>query len=241
MNKSNVLNEEGKVMKYRQVKSVLLISTLVMSFIVVGCGKTNSEQPVDSLANTIVDETTQVAEATVEDVLKSGGIEVEVIDPNLDKTMAGTYYIITEDQNLYKSHDITSEVIDTLVVDSEVRVSGKYGDTELFEVVDEDANILGYVDSSFCDTVKGGYVPEDSGLEPNINDGEEHGTSITDEQATLPQEQLDEILNSLIGEGGFIGDFTDGGVPQGDGTGKSLGDSQVGTGDYSNATPHVVD
>lgn len=203
-------------MKRNEVKVLLAITVLSVGMAMSGCGKQTEvvEPPVvveQVSENDISDNT---PEATPEPTQTP-----EAVDENLDTTLAGTYYIITEEQNLYKECNQASEVVDTLPIDSEIIVSGLYGDTGLFQVVDADATILGYVNSEFCDTVKGGYVPNDTETttpeEGTPSEGTtattpSEGTGLTEEDLGITQEELNEAIqnsNPLGDSDGIIGSW----------------------------------
>ena len=223
-------------MKYKEVKVLLAITVLSVGLTMSGCGKKSEvvEPPV---------QTVETVETTPEPVTMPEETE-PVVDGNLDTSLAGTYFIVTEEQNLYKESNQASDVLDTYPIDTEITVSGLYGDTGLFQVVDADGVILGYVDSAFCDTVKGGYIPEDtteSTTEPADTTTTSEGIGLTEEDLGITQEELNEAIQQAqpqIGDNGIIG-------------GWSYGDQSPvteepetiipGSGDYTGGENVVVD
>ena len=162
-------------MKYRY--AVLVITVMAVPLALSGCGK---EEVVDTMStnDAVVESTvdTPVSD-TIEEDLASEGIEVtptpeatptptiEVNKVEIDTSMADTYYIIIQDQNIYKEPDVNSDVITTCIVDTMITVSGIHEETGMFEVVDANGDTIGYVDSGFCDLSKGGYqVDEETAI-----------------------------------------------------------------------------
>lgn len=118
----------------------------------------------------------------------------EVSKVEIDTSLADIYYIIIEDQNVYASPDITSEVLEVYPIDTEITVSGIHVESGMFEVVDSNKNIIGYVESGFCDVNKGGYQIDEETAIPNENatatpDNTQQGVqppTKEEAQATLP-------------------------------------------------------
>lgn len=228
-------------MKNKEVKILLAVTVLSVGMAMSGCGKqTEAVEPpvvVEQVSeNDVSDNTPEVTPEPTQ--------TPEVVDGNLDTTLAGTYYIITEDQNLYKECNQASEVVDTLPIDSEIIVSGLYGDTGLFQVVDADEVILGYVNSEFCDTVKGGYVPtsEDGSTTPEESTPSE-GTGLTEEDLGITQEELNEAIqnsNPLGDSDGIIGSWDGSGSVSTPGTSDSVPSGSVSDVDTSGAYTGVV-
>lgn len=159
-------------MKRKEIKAMFAISILAVT-LVSGCGSKEEILETSSFVEADeVDETDEVAE-TEEDITAEDTL-AEVIDPLLDTSVSGTFYIVYQDQNLYSESNQASEVADIYLIDTEIQVSGIYGDTGLFQVVDGEENILGYVNSEFTDTVKGGL--QDAEL---VEEVEETETSTT--------------------------------------------------------------
>ena len=231
--------------KGSKVKTVLVVSFLVVSVLAigvsfVGCGKeVPVQQPPETV--TIVQETETTVPETIEESLADSGIEVEEIDINLDTSMAGSYFIVKEDQTMYKECNRDSESMGLINIDTEINVSGMYGDTGMFQVVDDFGIIMGYIDSEFCDTVRSGVVEEDNSGVEVTNDSK----PLTEEETGLTQEELDKIISEGIpstGGSGFIGGWT---PPAGSDTSDGSGydpskDGQGGLGDGSGLSTGVV-
>ncbi|MBO5166660.1 MAG: hypothetical protein J6B90_08700 [Lachnospiraceae bacterium] len=162
------------------------VKSLAMSLIIAisctgcgGCGTTEDSTEVNA-DNVVVESTVEVEDPeTVEEEQADMGSEEtptpapettptptpEVSKVEINTSLADIYYIIIEDQNVYASPDITSEVLEVYPIDTEITVSGIHEESGMFEVVDANGDIIGYVDSGFCDLNKGGYqVDEETAI-----------------------------------------------------------------------------
>lgn len=192
----------------------------------------------------------------------------EVSKVEIDTSLADIYYIIIEDQNVYASPDITSEVLEVYPIDTEITVSGIHEESGMFEVVDANGDIIGYVDSGFCDTIKGGYQVDEETAIPDedttasTEDTQQGIQPPTQEeaQATLPSSfagepwyealtpaekaQVDNALqNSLDGTASsgstWADQYNQGSETPSAGGDYSLGDSPMGDG--SGIPAHTLD
>ena len=144
-------------MKNNEVKALLAVSVIAVPLVFsTGCGK-KTEATADTASTVAVTETL-VAE-TIEDGLPNMGIELETevsVDETLDESMAGTYYVISEDGiSAYSEDSSESEVADTFPYDTELTVLGMSIDTNLFKVSNADGTYV-WVSSDGLDTVRGG-------------------------------------------------------------------------------------
>lgn len=224
--------------KGSKVKTVLVVSLLVVSVLAigvsfVGCGKeVPVQQPPETV--TIVQETETTVPETIEESLADSGIEVEEIDINLDTSMAGSYFIVKEDQTMYKECNRDSESMGLINIDTEINVSGMYGDTGMFQVVDDFGVIMGYVDSEFCDTVRGGLIVDGTDGENTSGVGITNDSKpLTEEETGLTQEELDKIISGGLPTGGIMNNWTPpAGTTNSDHSGENFdgGDVQLGDG-----------
>ena len=250
-------------MKKNELRALLAVTVIAVPLVfTTGCGK-KAEAPADTVVTETVSPT-PIPE-TIEEDLTDEGIEVTPTpeaEETLDESMAGTYYVISEDGiPAYGENDLDSEVVETIPYDTEVTVLGMSTETNLFKVqltasADDsaEANSL-WVSSEFLDTVRGGYVPVDDESEAPSEDPTAPTTENTSDlpssfagqdwyEALSPAEKaaVDEALNNAHnGVGGVDPNWADGtGATQGTGyvpNTEDLGD----VGDGSGATPHVVE
>ena len=165
-------------MKKNELRALLAVTVIAVPLVfTTGCGKKAETTPVDTITETV--SPTPIPE-TIEEDLADEGIEVTPTpeaEEVLDESMAGTYYVISEDGiPAYGENDPDSEVVETIPYDTEVTVLGMSTETNLFKVqltasADDsaEANSL-WVSSEFLDTVRGGYVPVDDESEAPSED-----------------------------------------------------------------------
>lgn len=251
-------------MKKNELRALLAVTVIAVPLVfTTGCGK-KTEAPADTVVTETVSPT-PIPE-TIEEDLADEGIEVTPTpeaEETLDESMAGTYYVISEDGiPAYGENDPDSEVVETIPYDTEVTVLGMSTETNLFKVqltasADDsaEANSL-WVSSEFLDTVRGGYTPSDDESEaPSIS---EDPTAPTAEntsglpssfagqdwyEALSPAEkaEIDEALtNAHNGVGGVDPNWADGtGATQGSGYVPNT-ENLVTEGDGSGGTPHTI-
>lgn len=233
-------------MKNNEVKALLAVSVIAVPLVfATGCGK-KTEAPADTASTVAVTET-MVAE-TIEDGLANMGIELETevsVDETLDESMAGTYYVISEDGiSAYGENDLDSDVVETIPYDTELTVLGMSTETRLFKVQLADSTEASslWVSSEHLDTVRGGMqesANEDSAVEENSTQTSENTGNLPSSfagqdwyEALSPAEkaEVDEALNNArTGVGGVDPNWADGKYESGNGkpavvVGNDLGD-----------------
>lgn len=194
-------------MKYRFVKALIVIAVPLV--FTTGCGK-KTEAPADTVVTEAVSTTPipETIEETVEETIPDVTIPEEEV---LDESMAGVYYVISEDGvSAYSDNDVASEVVETIPYDAELTVLGMSEDTSLFKVANADGTFV-WVSSEFLDTVRGGLqdaggevAPPAESVDSGTGTGSGSGASYEDEewfQHLTPEEQEEyrrdmEILSS---------------------------------------------
>lgn len=264
-------------MEKKKMIAVLAITVMAVPLVLSGCGKDIDGVPVEDTQVSVESTVESEVNETIEEDLADVGIEVtptpeatpaptpEVNKVEIDTSMADTYYIIIQDQNIYKEPDINSDVITTCIVDTMITVSGIHEESGMFEVVDADGAVIGYVDSGFCDLSKGGYQVDEETAIPDedttasTEDTQQGIQPPTQEeaQATLPSSfagepwyealtpaekaQVDNALqNSLDGTASSGSTWAD---QYNQGSGSTYDPSQDGNlslGDGSGGVPHEV-
>ena len=248
-------------MKKNELRALLAVTVIAVPLVfTTGCGK-KTEAPADTVVTETVTET-PIPE-TIEEDLADEGIEVTPTpeaEETLDESMAGTYYVISEDGiPAYGENDLGSEVVETIPYDTEVTVLGMSTETNLFKVQltasddSTEANSL-WVSSEFLDTVRGGYTPSDDESEAPSEDPTAPTTENTSDlpssfagqdwyEALSPEEKaaVDEALNNAHnGVGGVDPNWADGtGATQGTGESPTMSDSVLGDG--SGIPNHTVE
>lgn len=233
-------------MKKNELRALLAVTVIAVPLVfTTGCGKKAETTPVDTITETV--SPTPIPE-TIEEDLTDEGIEVTPTpeaEETLDESMAGTYYVISEDGiPAYGENDLSSEVVETIPYDTEVTVLGMSTETNLFKVQLTDsaeANSL-WVSSEFLDTVRGGYVPVDDESEAPSEDTTVENTGDLPSsfagqdwyEALSPAEKaaVDEALNNAHnGVGGVDPNWADGfGFEQGNGQPAVVSDNTLGDG-----------
>ncbi len=249
-------------MDSKKFKLVLAMTVLTVPLAFTGCGKDVEEVPVD---DTVVESTTNTeVNETIEEDLTDEGIEViptpeATLTPTpepevstLDESMSGTYYVITEEGiPYYAENDTTSDVLGTLVYDTEVTALGMSTETNLFQIELADGTTA-WVSSDNLDVVKGGYqvveedtTPTDTPTEDTSDEKTEVEQNADEFMGSLTEEEQQELLDQIessqnegipnsfweqYGQGGSSGGST-GGAPDGN---YSLGDSPMGSGEGAN-------
>ena len=246
-------------MKKNELRALLAVTVIAVPLVfTTGCGKKAETTPVDTITETV--SPTPIPE-TIEEDLADEGIEVTPTpeaEETLDESMAGTYYVISEDGiPAYGENDLGSEVVETIPYDTEVTVLGMSTETNLFKVqltasADDsaEANSL-WVSSEFLDTVRDGYVPVDDESEAPSEDTTVENTGDLPSsfagqdwyEALSPAEkaEVDEALNNAHnGVGGVDPNWADGtGATQGTGESPTMSDSVLGDG--SGIPNHTVE
>ena len=230
-------------MKKNELRALLAVTVIAVPLVfTTGCGK-KTEAPADTVVTETVTET-PIPE-TIEEDLADEGIEVTPTpeaEETLDESMAGTYYVISEDGiPAYGENDPDSEVVETIPYDTEVTVLGMSTETSLFKVQLTDsteANSL-WVSSEFLDTVRGGLqdaggevAPPAESADSGTGTGSGSGASYEDEewfQALTPEEQEEYRRDMEILNGGG------GGVPD---IGATWDEIARENGWYDDGTPH---
>ena len=246
-------------MKNNEVKALLAVSVIAVPLVfATGCGK-KTEAPADTASTVAVTET-MVAE-TIEDGLANMGIELETevsIDKTLDESMAGTYYVISEDGiSAYSEDSSESEVAETFPYDTELTVLGMSTDTNLFKVSNADGTYV-WVSSDGLDTVRGGLqesvseepAPDESDTATKGSETASNGDTLEDikkqdwYQSLTPAERasLDDYFKNGGNSGGGVNPNWDNGQYSG-GTSTDVPWSNITTGDndYSDSTKHKLD
>ena len=246
-------------MKNNEVKALLAVSVIAVPLVfATGCGK-KTEAPADTASTVAVTET-MVAE-TIEDGLANMGIELETevsIDETLDESMAGTYYVISEDGiSAYSEDSSESEVADTFPYDTELTVLGMSTDTNLFKVSNADGTYV-WVSSDGLDTVRGGLqesvseepAPEETDTETKGSETASNGDTLEDikkqdwYQSLTPAERasLDDYFKNGGNSGGGVNPNWDNGqYDRGDGSETTWSNIETGKGDYSDLIPSKLD
>ena len=196
-------------MKKNELRALLAVTVIAVPLVfTTGCGKKAETTPVDTVTETV--STTPIPETieeTVEETIPDVTIPEEEV---LDESMAGVYYVISEDGvSAYSDNDVASEVVETIPYDAELTVLGMSEDTSLFKVANADGTFV-WVSSEFLDTVRGGLqdaggevAPPAESADSGTGTGSGSGASYEDEewfQALTPEEQEEyrrdmEILN----------------------------------------------
>ena len=246
-------------MKNNEVKAFLAVSVIAVPLVfATGCGK-KTEAPADTASTVAVTET-MVAE-TIEDGLANMGIELETevsVDETLDESMAGTYYVITEDGiSAYSEDSSESEVADTFPYDTELTVLGMSTDTNLFKVSNADGTYV-WVSSDGLDTVRGGLqesvseepAPDETDTTTKGSETASGGDTLEDikkqdwYQSLTPAERasLDDYFKNGGNSGGGVNPNWDNGQYSG-GTSTDVpwSDIETGNNDYSGSTKHKLD
>ena len=246
-------------MKRNEFKALLAVSVITVPLVFsTGCGK-KTEAPADTASTVAVTET-MVAE-TIEDGLANMGIELETkvsIDETLDKSMAGTYYVISEDGiSAYGENDLDSDVVETIPYDTELTVLGMSTDTNLFKVSNADGTYV-WVSSDGLDTVRGGLqesvseepAPDESDTATKGSETASNGDTLEDikkqdwYQSLTPAERasLDDYFKNGGNSGGGVDPNWDNGqYDGGDGSETVWSDIITGNGDYSDLIPSKLD
>ena len=247
-------------MKNNEVKALLAVSVIAVPLVFsTGCGK-KTEAPADTASTVAVTET-MVAE-TIEDGLANMGIELETevsVDETLDESMAGTYYVISEDGiSAYSEDSSESEVADTFPYDTELTVLGMSTDTNLFKVSNADGSYV-WVSSEGLDTVRGGLqesvseepAPEetDTATSSTTSDGSDFTLESVREQdwyknlSPEAQKSVDEALRNGGSSGNSMvnPNWDNGQYSGGTSTDVPWSNITMGNGDYSGIPSHTVD
>ena len=243
-------------MKRNEFKALLAVSVIAVPLVfATGCGK-KTEAPADTASTVAVTET-MVAE-TIEDGLANMGIELETevsVDETLDESMAGTYYVVSEDGiSAYSEDSSESEVADTFPYDTELTVLGMSTDTNLFKVSNADGSYV-WVSSDGLDTVRGGLqesASEEPAPDENTTDGSEtasNGDTLEDVkkqdwyQSLTPAERaaLDDYFKNGNSGGGVDPNWDNGQYDRGDGSETVWSNITTGNGDYSGLVPSKLD
>ena len=251
-------------MEKKKMIAVLAITVMAVPLVLSGCGKDIDEVPVEDTQVSVESTVESEVNETIEEDLADVGIEVtptpeatptptpEVNKVEIDTSMADTYYIIIQDQNIYKEPDVNSDIITTCIVDTMITVSGIHEESGMFEVVDANGDIIGYVESGFCDTIKGGYQSVEEDTTTSTEDTSDEKTEVeqnADEfMGSLTEEEQQELLDQIessrnegipnsfweqYGQGGSSGGST------GVGQAPIIDNSNMSGGDYSDANPNV--
>lgn len=228
-------------MKKNELRALLAVTVIAVPLVfTTGCGK-KTEAPADTVVTEAVSPTPipETIEETVEETIPDVTIPEEEV---LDESMAGTYYVISEDGiPAYGENDPDSEVVETIPYDTEVTVLGMSTETNLFKVQltasDDSAEADSFwVSSEFLDTVRGGYVPVDDESEAPSEDTTVENTGDLPSsfagqdwyEALSPEDKaaVDEALNNAHnGTGGVDPNWADGtGATQGSGYIPNTGD-----------------
>ena len=188
-------------MESKKIKLVLAMTVIAVPLVFTGCsgcGKSVDEVPVD---DAVVESTTNTdVNETIEEDLADAGIVVtpettpEADASTLDESMSGTYYVIAEEGiPYYAEDDTTSDVLGTLVYDTEVTALGMSTETNLFQIELEDGT-KAWVESGNLDVVKGGYqVVDDDTATETPSEG-------TSEEKTEVEQNAEDFMNSLTEE-----------------------------------------
>ena len=247
-------------MKRNEFKALLAVSVIAVPLVFsTGCGK-KTEAPADTASTVAVTET-MVAE-TIEDGLANMGIELETevsVDETLDESMAGTYYVISEDGiSAYSEDSSESEVADTFPYDTELTVLGMSTDTNLFKVSNADGTYV-WVSSDGLDTVRGGLqeseneepAPEetDTATSSTTSDGSDFTLESVREQdwyknlSPEAQKSVDDCIRNGGSSGGSMVDpnWDNGKYSGGTSTDVPWSNITMGNGDYSGIPSHTVD
>ena len=246
-------------MKRNEFKALLAVSVIAVPLVfATGCGK-KTEAPADTASTVAVTET-MVAE-TIEDGLANMGIELETevsIDETLDESMAGTYYVISEDGiSAYSEDSSESEVADTFPYDTELTVLGMSTDTNLFKVSNADGTYV-WVSSEGLDTVRGGL--QESVSEEPAPDETDTETSTASNSSGFTLESVREqdwyknlspeaqkSVDDCIRNGGSSGgsmvnpNWDNGQYSGGTSTDVPWSNITMGNGDYSGVPKHKLD
>lgn len=249
-------------MKKNELRALLAVTVIAVPLVfTTGCGK-KAEAPADTVVTEAVSTTPipETIEETVEETIPDVTIPEEEV---LDESMAGTYYVISEDGiPAYGENDPDSEVVETIPYDTEVTVLGMSTETDLFKVQlttsddSAEADSL-WVSSEFLDTVRGGLqdaggevAPPAESADSGTGTGSGSGASYEDEEwfkALTPEEQEEYRRDMEILNGGGGTDIDEalkaardavGGVDTG--TPQTGPGTDWGSGDYSGLQTGVV-
>lgn len=246
-------------MKRNEFKALLAVSVIAVPLVFsTGCGK-KTEAPADTASTVAVTET-MVAE-TIEDGLANMGIELETevsVDETLDESMAGTYYVISEDGiSAYSEDSSESEVADTFSYDTELTVLGMSTDTNLFKVSNADGTCV-WVSSEGLDTVRGGL--QESVSEEPAPDETDTTTSTASNSSGFTLESVREqdwyknlspeaqkSVDDAIRNGGSSGNsmvnpnWDNGQYDRGDGSETTWSNITTGSGNHDGIIPNKLD
>lgn len=246
-------------MKRNEFKALLAVSVIAVPLVFsTGCGKKTDNTAVEPTVQAEITATIEEQAETIEESVEESIPDI-TFDETLDESMAGTYYVISEDGiSAYSEDSSESEVADTFPYDTELTVLGMSTDTNLFKVSNADGSYV-WVSSEGLDTVRGGLqesvseepAPEetDTATSSTASDGSDFTLESVREQDWYKNlsPEAQKSVDDAIRNGGSSGNsmvnpnWDNGQYSGGTSTDVPWSNITTGDGDYSGLIPSKLD